>query len=494
MTTSISEDRTPRVLTGVGGLDEILGGGLPARRLYLVQGSAGAGKTTLALQFLLEGARAGERALYISLSETSEEVRSVARSHGWSLEGITLFEGGTREDTEPSENTLFEPPEVELGERMHAILEQIETLKPSRVVLDSCSELRLLAQSPLRYRRQVLALKRHLVEEHRTVLLVDNPAPDSPDVLLQSLAHGVIILEQLSPVFGSERRRMRVLKMRGITYRGGYHDFTIRTGGIEVFPRPARRKHGGDTLGEVVSSGIAELDALLGGGPHRGTSTLIIGPAGAGKSLIGTQYAVTAARRGEPVAIFAFDEGRAVALSRARSVGLDLETFVANGTVTLQQIDPADLSAGEFAHAVRTAVDERGARVVVIDSLNGYLYAMPDEHALQAQLHELLSYLDERGVLTIIIVAQHGLLGTQLETPADVSYLADAVLLVRFFEAHGGVRKAISVLKKRTGGHERTIRELSMSPSGISVGAPLERFHGVLTGVPVFRGDGEVSA
>lgn len=488
-----SDASDARVLTGVRGLDEILGGGLPGRRLYLLQGSPGSGKTTLALQFLLEGARVGERALYISLSETAEEVRAVARSHGWSLDGVTLFEALTREDTEiASENTLFEPPEVELGERMHAILAEVERLKPTRVVLDSCSELRLLAQSQLRYRRQVLALKRHLVEEHRTVLLIDNPSPDAPDVLLQSLAHGVLLMEQLSPVFGAERRRLRVLKLRGIRYRGGYHDFAIRTGGIVVFPRLSPKLHSGTAVGEPVSSGIAQLDALLGGGLSRGTSTLVMGPAGAGKSLLSTQYIFAAAHRGEHVAVFAFDEGRAVALSRARSVGLALDDLIESETVTLQQVDPADLSSGEFTHAVRSAVEDRGARVVVIDSLNGYLYAMPDEHALQAQLHELLSYLNERGVVTILVVAQRGLIGAQLDSPADVSYLADTVLLLRFFEVRGGVRKALSVLKRRSGSHEATIRELTVSSAGLAVGPPLTTFHGVLTGLPDFRDDDEV--
>lgn len=474
--------KEPRAVTGVPGLDDILGGGLPARRLYLVQGAPGSGKTTLALQFLREGVRAGEACLYISLSETAEEVRTVARSHGWSLDGVTIHEAIAESTDE--ENTLFQPSEIELGERMAAILAEVARLKPVRVVLDSCSELRLLAQSALRYRRQILALKRHLVEQGRTVLLVDNPWPDQPDVLLQSLAHGVITMEQLAPLFGAERRRLRIMKMRGIGYSGGYHDFTIRTGGLDVFPRLVAAEHHGEAGGEPVASGDVHLDALLGGGLHRGTSTLLMGPAGCGKSMLATLYATTAARRGEKVAMFGFDESRGTTLTRSRQLGMPLEELIASGMIVLQQVDPAELSPGELAVTIRRSV-EQGARVVVIDSWNGYMNSMPDEQFLLVQLHELLTYLGQQGVLTLLLVAQHGLVGHELDAPADVSYLADTVILLRYFEAHGSVRKAISVMKKRTGAHESTIREFAVHTGGISVGAPLANFRGVLTGVPV---------
>jgi circadian clock protein KaiC len=476
-----------RALTGVAGLDHVLGGGLPSRRLHLVQGPPGSGKTTLALHFLLEGVRRGERCLYISLSESAEEVRAAAASHGWSLDGIAIFEGLA--ESADDENTLFQPSEIELGERMGRILAEVERLQPARVVLDSCSELRLLAGSELRYRRQILALKRQLVERHRTVLLVDNPAPGSPDVLLQSLAHGVIALDHLSPLFGAARRRLNVLKMRGIAYSGGYHDFVIRTGGISVFPRLVAAEHRGTHDGAPVPSGVPALDQLLGGGPHRGTSTLVMGPSGVGKSALVTVYAVTAAARGERVAMFGFDESRATTLARARSLGIDLATHVESGRILLQQVDPAELSPGEFSEIVRDAADRGGARIVAIDSLNGYLQAMPDEKFLTIQLHELLSFLGQRGVLTLLLVAEHGLVGAELAAPTDVSYLADTVILMRYFEAHGGVHKAISVMKKRTGAHENTIRELTVGVGGLRVGPPLTEFHGVLRGVPLYEGN-----
>lgn len=476
-----------RVATGVPGLDEVLDGGLPPRRLYLLQGAPGSGKTTIALQFLREGARRGERCLYISLSETAEEVRAVAASHGWSLDGVDLYEAvaGDLQD----ENTLFQPAEVELGERMSGILAEIERLKPSRVVLDSCSELRLLAQSPLRYRHQILALKRQLALNERTMLLVDNPLPNDPDVLLQSLAHGVICLEQVSPSFGASRRRLQITKLRGIAYSGGYHDLAIRTGGLRVFPRLVAAAHRGVPESGIVSSGVAELDALLGGGLERGTSALILGPAGCGKSSVASLYAVAAANRGEQVAMFGFDEARHATIARTRSMEVDLERHLNAGTITLQQVDPAELSPGEFSQAMRDEVEQRGARLVVIDSLNGYLNAMPEERFLNTQMHEMLAYLGQKGVLTLLIMAEHGLVGDRLDSPSDVSYLADSVILLRFFETGGGVRKALSVVKKRTGAHESTIRELKLGRGGVKLGQPLTEFRGVLAGVPVL-GDG----
>lgn len=478
----------PRVSTGIPGLDRILGGGLPAQRLFLVQGSPGSGKTTLALQFLLEGVRAGEACLYVSLSETPEEVQGVAVAHGWSLEGLTIYQAGVDDAALGGANTLFEPSEVELGERMRGILDEVERLQPTRVVLDSCSELRLLAQSPLRYRQQILALKKELVERQRTVLLIDNPPPDGPDVLLQSIVHGVIIVEQIAPTYGAERRRLRVVKLRGVAYSGGFHDFVIRTGGLRVFPRLVAANHPGSPDVGAVPSGVGELDQLLGGGPARGTSTLFIGPSGSGKSSLALLYAVAAARRGERVAVFGFDEAPHTTIARARSLGIPLEPELESGRIVIRRIDPAELSPGEFAYTAIRAVDEEGARVVVIDSLNGYQQAMPDERQLSAHLHELLTYLGTRGVATFLLVAQHGLVGQDIDAPMDVSYLADTVVLLRFFEADGGVRKAISVMKKRTGPHETTIRELMLGRNGVGLGPALTDFQGVLTGVPVRTG------
>ncbi len=483
MPTSID---SPRVASGIQGLDRILGGGFPAQRLYLVQGSPGSGKTTLALQFLLEGLRQGERCLYVSLSETVEEIEGVASSHGWSLQGLAIFEAQPDVVGE-AENTLFEPSEVELGERMRGILSEVERLQPTRVVLDSCSELRLLAQSALRYRQQILALKQELVEHRRTVLLIDNPPPDAPDVLLQSIVHGVLNLEQRPPLYGAERRLLRVVKLRGIAYSGGYHDFVIRTGGLQVFPRLVAAAHPGTPETGAVSSGVAELDQLLDGGPMRGTSTLLIGPSGSGKTSLAMLYAIAAADRGERVAVFAFDETLHVTIARTRSLGGHaFQRHLDDGSIVLRRVDPAELSPGEFADAVCRAADEGGARVVVIDSLNGYQQAMPDERLLNLHLHELLTYLGTKGVATFLLMAQHGLVGSELEAPVDLSYLADAVVLLRFFEDHGSVRRAISVMKKRTGLHETTIRELTLGSDGVRLGAALAGFRGVLTGVPEY--------
>jgi circadian clock protein KaiC len=475
-----------RVKTGIRGLDEILGGGLPSRRVHLIQGSPGAGKTTLALQFLLEGIRQGERGLYISLSESREEVQTVAASHGWDLHGLTIFEASRL--GEEDENTLFDTSEVELGERMQAILSEVARTEPARLVVDSCTELRLLAQSPVRYRRQILALKHRLVEANRTVLLLDNPSPGSPDVLLQSLAHGVLTLEHFQSEFGGERRRVSVTKMRGVAYRGGYHDYSIVTGGFVVFPRVVAAEHRTGRTTEPFPSGLEPLDRLLGGGLDRGTSALVMGPAGSGKSTLALLFARQAADRGERAAVFVFDEARETMLARMRGVGMSLDAHLDAGRIEVTQVDPAQLSPGEFLHHVRTAVDEGKSRVVVLDSINGLLQAMPNESCLVLQLHELLMYLGQKGVLTLLVVAEHGVVGRSIAGPVDVSYLADTVILVRYFEAHGAVRKALSVVKKRTGGHEKTIREYDVTSSGIRIGEPLHEFQGVLTGVPEHTG------
>ena len=473
--------------TGIPGLDEILRGGLPRDRIYLVQGDPGVGKTTLGLQFLMDGAAKKERCLYITLSETAAEIHDVAESHGWSLGGIEIVElSAVEQSSVLEENTLFETAEVELHETTRVLLGHVERVNPQRVVFDSLSELRLLAQSALRYRRQILSLKAYFVGKGCTVMMLDDRTSEPGDLQLQSLAHGVIILEQVTPIHGEDRRQLRVQKLRGLKFSGGRHDFTIRTGGVEIYPRILGGK------GEIhdpkpLSSGIAELDRLLGGGLDRGTSTLIIGPAGAGKSAMAIQYAAMAAKRGERTAMFAFDERLNTLRTRTRSLGIDIETHLASGQLSIRQIDPAELSPGEFAYLVKCAVEKEGAKVVVIDSLNGYMQAMPEERQLLVQMHELLGFLANHNVCSILIMAQHGLIGT-MKSPTDVSYVADTVLLLRYFEAQGRIRKAVSVVKKRSGQHENAIRELLFTPQGITVGEPLTEFVGVLTGVPRFVG------
>jgi circadian clock protein KaiC len=480
-----------RLATGSEGLDLVLHGGFPANRLYLVEGDPGTGKTTMALQFLLEGARRGEPVLYVTLSETKEELTAVARSHGWSLEGVSLHELVPPEESLKTETqyTIFHPSEVELGETTRAVIDEVERIQPRRVVFDSLSEMRLLARDPLRYRRQILALKQFFAGRRTTVLLLDDRTSADADLQVQSIAHGVVMLEQMALDYGAERRRLRVSKLRGSRYRGGFHDFTIKTGGVEVYPRLVASVHRQEFMPESVTSGVAELDALLGGGLDRGTATLIMGPAGSGKSSVSAHFAAAAAVRGEVAAAFIFDEGVNTYLKRSAGLGADLQTHVGAGRLQVQQVDPAELSPGEFAHKVCEAVERGGARVVIIDSLNGYLQAMPDERFLTAQMHELLTYLNQQGVVTILVMAQHGFMGSGMNSPVDVSYLADTVVMLRYFEAGGAIRRAISVVKKRTGPHEDTIRELRLSASrGVEVGEPLTAFRGVLTGVPIFVG------
>jgi circadian clock protein KaiC len=474
--------------TGIAGLDDILGGGLTQHRLYLVEGDPGTGKTTLGLQFLLAGAARGEPTVFVTLSETRDELTAVAESHGWKLGGITVTELAPSEAalTVDAENTMFHPSELELGETTRAVLDDVERVKPRRVVFDSLSEMRLLAANPLRYRRQILALKQFFVGRSCTVMLLDDRTASVSDLQLQSLAHGVISLERRSPEYGALQRRLQILKMRGRPFRPGYHDYSIVRGGLAVYPRLLAAEHHTEFAPEVISSGLAGLDQLLCGGLDRGTSTLLMGPAGSGKSSLATQYGITAAGRGERAAFFLFDEGLMTFKARAAALGLDVGEHLAQGRVTLSQIDPGVISPGEFVHLVRGEVD-RGARVVVIDSLNGYLNSMPEARFLAIQLHELLVFLGQRGVTTLLVVAQHGLIGT-MESPVDASYLADTVMLLRFFEAEGRVRQAISVLKKRSGAHERTIRELELCPGSIRIGEPLSAFHGVLTGVPKYVG------
>jgi len=485
MDTSVANGSAPDSI-GIAGLDEILCGGLTPDRVYLVEGVPGAGKTTLALQFLLEGARRGERVLYVTLSETEAELHGIASSHDWSLAGIDIRELAPSEASlQPDDQyTMFHPSEVELSETTKAILSDVDRLKPRRVVFDSLSEMRLLAGNPLRYRRQLLALKQFFVGRGCTVVLLDDMTNNNHDLQVQSVVHGVIRLEQLNPEYGGERRRLIVLKYRGVAMRGGYHDYIIDKGGLVVFPRLVAREHDPDVASGWLASGVPEIDSLLGGGLERGSSTLVIGAAGTGKSTLASQFAVEAAKRGQHAAMFIFDESLAMLQRRAEGVGIPLAKHVAQGLITVKQIDPAELSPGEFAHSIMEAVEQHHADMVVIDSLNGYMAAMPEERFLIAQLHELLAYLGQAGVATILIAAQQGLIGSNMQSPVDASYLADSVVLMRYFEARGEVRQAVSVMKKRGGPHERTIREFRFAPDGLQVGEPLREFRGVLTGVP----------
>ena len=478
-----------RASTGIAGLDEILGGGLPTNHLYLIEGEPGTGKTTLALQFLLAGAASGGHGLYVTLSESQAELEGVAASHGWSLDTVKVFELLPDESASEGDGyTLFHPAEIELQQTMSAVLAAVERSGAPLVVLDSLSEMRLLARDPLRFRRQILALKQFFAQRDCTVLLLDDKTAPEGDLQLQSLAHGVIVLEHVAQDYGAERRRLQVTKLRGLRFRGGFHDFRIRTGGLAVYPRLQIGSPDGHARAELVSSGSAALDALLGGGIQSGTSLLITGPAGTGKSVLATQYACAAVARGEGVRFFLFDERLSTFRLRSEGLGLDVERLVTDGRLSLQQVEPTELSPGEFAHAVMRAVEVEGVRMIVIDSINGYLQSMPDERLLPIQIHEMLSYLATRGVTCVMTLVQHGIFGSPVDDAAEISYLADAVVLLRYFEVSGAVRQAISVVKKRTGNHERTIRESRVQRGGLHVGGPLREFHGVLTGVPSFTG------
>jgi len=480
----------PRVQLGCPGLDNILGGGLPAGRLYLLEGDPGAGKTTLSLQFVAEGVKQGERTLYITLSESSSELNFAARAHGLQIEGVEIVELlPDEDDLRPEQQyTVFHPAEVELNDRMQRIVKEVRRVKPDRLVLDALSELRMLAKDPLRYRRQILSLKDFMHDQNCTVLLLDDRTSRDADLQLHSIVHGVISMDKTSREYGKARRQVEILKLRGTPYSEGSHDYSIITGGVVVFPRlvAADSRNGGAT--ECVSSGIPELDALTGGGLDRGTATLLIGPAGCGKTTIATHWVVSAAERGETCAVFAFEEGPQTLLNRAAGLGMNLESHIASGRVGLERVDPAEMSPGELVAKVQNYVENKNARVVVFDSLNGYLQSMPGEHFLAIHLHELLAYLNNRGVLTLMILAQAGMIGSQMHSAIDVSYLADNILLLRYFEARGEVRQAISTIKRRAGAHEHTIRELRLGPDRIHVGRPLNDFQGVLTGTPSFLG------
>lgn len=488
---SIAESAAEKAKTGIWGLDEILNGGFSRGHIFLLEGAPGTGKTTVALQFLLEGARAGEKGLYITLSETERELRLGAASHGWTLpDRIEVFELLPPEsllDSEQQQSLLYSS-DLELGETTKRIFEAVDRARPTLVVLDSLSEIRLLAQSSLRYRRQILAIKHYFARYGATVVMLDDLTAELADKTVHSVAHGVVRLEELAPDYGAERRRVRVIKYRGVKFRGGYHDATIATGGVNVFPRLVSSEHRSRLARRAISSGIAELDRLLGGGIESGSSTLILGPSGTGKSLLAIVFIVAAIARGEKAALFVFDEELGLLLTRMKGLGIDLEAMQRDHDLVIEQVDAAELSPGEFAHRVRKRVDEEQIKTVVIDSLNGYQAAMPEENSLILHMHELLQYLNRQGAATFMTVAQHGLVG-DMKTPVDVTYLADTVILLRYFEALGNVRRAISVVKKRTGIHEATIREYRIDQRGLSIGKPLVGFQGVLRGVPTYVGE-----
>jgi circadian clock protein KaiC len=477
-----------RLHSGIDGLDDILHGGLPKGHIYLLEGDPGTGKTTLAMQFLLAGAAAGESTLYITLSESREELEASGREHGWPVERLRIEEAiPPEDDLKPeAQYTVFHPSEVELADTIATIFKHVDDAKPKRLVFDSLSELRMLARDPLRYRRQILALKRHLSGADCTVLLVDDRTSggDTADLQLQSIAHGVIQLENLDRTYGVNRRRIQVRKLRGSSFREGYHDYTIVKGGLCIHPRLVAGEHKPGFERKYVPSGIQELDDLFGGGIDTGTSTLLTGPAGCGKSTIAFRYAVSAARRNEKAAIFTFDESISTLVQRVTGLGMDPAACLENGLLEIQQVDAAELSPGEFAARVRKLVDQENLRVLVIDSMNGLLNAMPNEQFLAMQLHELFTYLSHQGIATIVTLAQYGIIGTTMQSPIDVSYLADTVLLFRYFEQAGALHQALSVVKKRSGPHERTIRELVFDKGKVYVGKPLTNFEGVLTGVP----------
>ena len=490
-TTRADSGTGTRILSGIQGLDDILAGGFPTNHLYLIEGDPGTGKTTLALQFLLEGVRLGEKCLYVTLSESKHELMGVAESHGWSLDSIPVFEMTPQEeDINPeAQYTVFHPSDVELADTTAAVLKQVDEVQPNRIVFDSLSELRMLARDPLRYRRQILGLKRYFSGRNCTVLLLDDRTAEGHDLQLQSIAHGVIMMQSLEREFGVKRRRLEVRKLRGSRYREGFHDYTIETGGVVVYPRLVAAEHVPGHKIDAVSSGLAGLDELLGGGLHSGTSTLLMGPAGCGKSTIASCYAVAAARRGERAVVFTFDETLTTYLHRSAGLGMDVEGLVREGRLQVFQLDPAEIAPGHFVHRLRQLVEKEDTKLVVIDSMNGFLNAMPGEQFLTLQLHELLSYLDQQGVTTIFTLAQQGVMGGGMDSPVDVSYLADTVVLFRYFEASGELLQAVSVLKKRSGSHERSIRALSFKNGAVEVGPTLVNFRGVMTGIPQPSGE-----
>lgn len=466
--------------TGVAGLDEILRGGLPQHQMYFIQGDPGAGKTTLSFQFLLEGIRRGEKSMYVTLSASASDLQRVALSHGWDISAVRIHE--QFQTSSGAETTIFRPAEIELSRTVKALLEAIDEVQPDRVVIDSLGEIRLLADGVLRYRKQLLILKEFFRERSITGLVLDDRTVGASDSEVQGLAEGVITLGVTAPMYGNTRRTLEVVKLRSVAFRGGFHDFTIEKGGLRVYPRLTAGQHRASDEQGTISSGIAKIDSLVGGGLERGSATMIMGPAGVGKSSLALQFATTAAASGQRVAVFIFEEHRSVFLKRATSLGFDIESLIEAGSLLVQQIDPAEMSAGEFAYTVRMTVESEKVSIVMIDSLNGYFNAMPEQHFLTLQLHELLSYLTDAAVTTILIVSQHGAIG-HVSSPVDVSYLADAVILLRYYETRGSFRRAISMLKKRTSAHEQTVRDYQITAKGVRVGAVLEEFRGILSGM-----------
>jgi circadian clock protein KaiC len=486
----ISVSRRGKEASGVAGLDEILGGGVPAYRLYVVEGDPGSGKTTFALQFLREGVRLGQRVLYVTLSETLEELSDVATSHHWTLDGIDLLELNSLSDRfqESADYTVFHPSDVELEDTVERIRAEVQRLNPDRVALDSVSELKILSQTSARYRREILGLKQFFAGRKCTVLVLDDCTTGDGEQQLRSIAHGVFRMEREAREYGSTRRQLHVIKMRGVRFQDGRHDFVIKSGGLELYPRLSTSGSAVVEDHRAVESGSVEMDTLLGGGLDRGSSTLLIGPAGCGKTTLCSQYLISALKRGEQAVCYQFEETQQTFLHRSNGFGMDFEPYIASGKFQLIQVDIAELSPGEFSSRVRHAVEEQKASFIVIDSLNGYLNGMPSEQFLLIHIRELLAYLGQKGILTLMTLAQHGMMGAAMQSPIDVSFLADTVILLRFFEAGGSVRQAISVVKKRRGAHERTLREMKIGPTGVQIGEVLEEFEGVLTGVPRFRG------
>jgi circadian clock protein KaiC len=489
MLATIDQRDPGRISTGVDGLDDILGGGLTPHRMYLLEGAPGAGKTTLAMQFLLKGAEVGEPGLYVTLSETKAELVAVAESHGWDTAHITIIELLTDEGLDPRyEQTILHPAEVELGETVRDVIARVDDLKPLRLVFDSLSELRMLSQNPLRYRRQILALKRYFATRACTVMLLDDNTSEPGDLQLHSIAHGVISLDNLAHDYGGERRRLRIAKMRGIKFREGYHDMTLETGGIKVYPRLVAAEHHSDYSANALSTGTSGLDALLGGGLVPGTNTLFVGPSGVGKTTTVASCLLAELERGEACVYYLFDETRTTLLRRLTSLGIDLRPHLENGLLTLRQVDPAEISPGEFASDVRRSVERDNARFVAIDSLNAFLQAMPGERYLLLQMHELLTYLNQRGVITLLVLGQHGVIG-EIQSDIDISYLSDVVVLFRYFERRGEVLTAVTAVKSRASGHERSIRQFQLGNRGLIVGEALRDFEGILGGLPRYQGE-----